>query len=154
MRRHALGIIALLMIITGGVLLLRFGNNNTDWSMTASILLRAGLTMGAVWLAFPQVASLLTKTPRWLLICSVVGMATLVVRPRAILYVGPVLAALAALQFVGYLFTPLKQKPKQGGKRKQRKANAPRRGKGDDKGAPADPSQDPAATPSKSRSES
>lgn len=108
MRRHALGIIALLLISTGGVLLARFGIGETDWSMTASICLRAGLTLGAIWLAFPQVTAILAKIPRWLLLCLVAAVATLVIRPKALLYVGPILAALAALQFVGWLFTPYK----------------------------------------------
>jgi len=115
MRRHALGIIALLMIGTGGMLLLRFGTGNDDWSMTASILLRAGFTMGAVWLALPQVTTLWTKSPRsmrLLLVYAAAALATLAVYSRAIFFVGPVLAALAVMEFIRYLFTPLEPKPR------------------------------------------
>jgi hypothetical protein len=147
MRRHALGIIALLMIAAGVVLLWRIGPGENEWSMTASILLRAGFTMGAVWLALPQVTTLWTKTPRslrLLLVYAMAALVTVVIRPRAILYVGPVLAALAALQFIGYLFTPLKPKPRKPQPKKPRPAQRAENDK------PAGASRHPATTRSES----
>ena len=106
-RHHLLGIIGLAFLTTGIGLLVAYGVNNSQWSMLASICVRVGLTLGALWLAFPQLVDLSTKVPTWLLVTIVIGGLIVIARPRTILYVAPALAAIAVLQFIGWIFKPL-----------------------------------------------
>ena len=116
MRRHALGIIGCLFIVAAIVLLAKFGIDRSTESTLASICLRAGLVLTALWLAFPQLLSLVTRFPPWMIGSLVIGLGALVWRPRSIVVVGPLLGAIAVIQFVGWLFKPLptpdSQKPK------------------------------------------
>jgi hypothetical protein len=89
-----------------------FVHGPSDSDFLASVCLRVGLTLSAIWLAFPQLDELSRRVPPWLLACVGLGLLVVVIRPRAILTIGPVLAVIFALQFVGWLFKPLpKKKP-------------------------------------------
>jgi hypothetical protein len=79
-----------------------------------------------------------------LLVYAAVALATVAVYSRAIFFVGPVLAALAAMEFIRYLFTPLKSKPRKTPPKKPRPAAQA----GNEE--PAGASQDAAATRSES----
>jgi hypothetical protein len=102
-----MGVIACLLL-AAGYLTLRFaGAGESQTSMAASVCIRAGWILGALWLAFPQVTELSTSVSPLMVACLVVGGLIVIARPRAILLVGPVLAALFLLQLVGWLFKPL-----------------------------------------------
>jgi hypothetical protein len=55
---------------------------------------RVGAVLGALWLAYPQLSLL----PRWLLATLLAAMVVISWRPKALLIVLPVLAALALLR--------------------------------------------------------
>ena len=108
-RRHLMGLFGIVFLISGTGLLFLKGANDSQWSMFASICIRVGLMLGAIWLAFPQVVGLAKKFPPWLMVAIVTAGLVVAARPRMILYLGPVVAAIAVLQFVGWLFKPLPQ---------------------------------------------
>jgi hypothetical protein len=118
MRRHALGIISILMLVAGGFALFYFGVDDSQSSMAASICLRAGLVLGAIWLAFPQILQVLARVPPWLVACILLSVMAVIARPKTIILVAPLLAALAVMQFVTWLFKPLPQ-PKRSQRRRQ-----------------------------------
>ena len=117
MRRHILGILSCLLIGSYCVMLLRFGFDETQESWAASICMRIGLVLGTIWLAFPQVLQIFERVSPAIIGFILVGALIVAVRPKAILYIGPVLAAIAFLHFVGWLFKPPppRQPPPRGG---------------------------------------
>ena len=106
-RRHIMGLFGLAFLVGGLVLLLVKGTGDSQWSMFASICIRVGMMLGAIWLAFPQVVGLAKRFPPWLMATVAISGLVVAARPRMILYLGPVVAAIAFLQFVGWLFKPL-----------------------------------------------
>jgi hypothetical protein len=58
-----------------------------------AVSVRAGLVLGALWLALPNVR----RAPRWMLSAVGVLAAVLIVRPRLLLYALPVAAVVAIL---------------------------------------------------------
>ena len=112
-RRHIMGLFGIAFLLSGVGLLAAKGASDSQWSMFASICIRVGLMLNVIWLAFPQVVGLAKRFPPWLM--ATIGVTGLVIaaRPRMIIYLGPVVAAIAVLQFVGWLFKPLPNpKPK------------------------------------------
>jgi hypothetical protein len=93
--------------LSGLVLLLVKGASDSQWSMFASICIRVGLMLGAIWLAFPQMVGLARRFPPWLMATVAISGLVVAARPRLILYLGPVVAAIAFLHFVGWIFKPL-----------------------------------------------
>lgn len=105
MRRILMGILALVFLGAAGAIYLR---GVTDENMfLLSVCQRVGLVLGAMWLAYEQVRKIGQRSPPWLLGCIGLCLLVLVVRPRAILLVAPLLMLVAALQFFGWLFKPL-----------------------------------------------
>jgi hypothetical protein len=107
-RRHGFGIFGLLFLGALGVIVFGYGLSD-ETQFVASICMRVGLVLCAIWLAYPQLEKITQRVPPWMLGCILLGMLVVVVRPRMILYLAPVLAAIAVLQFVGWLFKPLPQ---------------------------------------------
>ena len=106
MRRHTVGIIALLLLVTASYGFAQHGFQGGDISFLWNSCWRMGLVMGAMWLALPQLLNLTRNVSPWLLaLLSLIG-AFLVIRPRSIIFLGPVLLILALLQFFGWLFKP------------------------------------------------
>jgi hypothetical protein len=91
MSRHTLGVVALLLLIVGGIAAVQHPESGAAFS---GACVRVGMVLGAAWLAWPQIASLWKKTPRWLLIATGVGVAVCIVQPLWALAAIPVLAAL------------------------------------------------------------
>ena len=123
MRRAAFGIIAAVLLATAAVLLYEFGASEGRETMIASICLRAGLVLGAVWLAYSQVLSVAKKLSPTVAGIVIVGMLLLVfVRNRYVLFViGPVLIALIVLHLSGHLLRPApRRKRKRQGHKVQR----------------------------------
>ncbi len=58
-----------------------------------AVSVRAGLVLGALWLALPNIR----RAPRWLLSAVGVLAAVLIIRPRLLLYALPVAAVVAFL---------------------------------------------------------
>lgn len=106
-RRHIMGLLGIALLLGGVGLLAAKGVSDSQWSVYASICIRVGLMLSAIWLAFPQVVGLSNRFPPWLI--AAIGVTTLViaVSPKRIVYLGPIIVAIAFLQFVGWLFKPL-----------------------------------------------
>jgi hypothetical protein len=86
MHRPTVGWIALALLFAAIGLRLWYP---TDVSMADSCL-RPALVMGLLWLALPQ----LSQLPRWLTIAVAVAALVVLWRPKALLLVLPILAAL------------------------------------------------------------
>ncbi len=84
---------AALLLLVAGVFLMARPN---DDPYLGAVTLRAGLVLGALWLALPNIR----RTPRWLLAGVGVLAVVIVVRPRLVLYAVPVAAAVAFLASV------------------------------------------------------
>jgi hypothetical protein len=50
-------------------------------------LLRTGLVLGALWLAFPALLTFFTKTPRWILIGLVVAVMLFALQPKLLWWI-------------------------------------------------------------------
>ena len=94
MRRHAIGIIAIVLLIGGVVLVcwpvegqgLFAGLNAACW--------RVGALMAVLWLAYPQIH----RMPAWLWAAIPALAVVLAVRPRWFLIALPIVVALAVLR--------------------------------------------------------
>jgi hypothetical protein len=88
--RPSLGIISLALIV-GGAVLMAWPINGDPYLGAVSV--RAGLVLGALWLALPNIR----RAPHWLLYGVAVLALVLIVRPRLLLYALPVAAVVAFL---------------------------------------------------------
>lgn len=121
MRRHLLGITALLFIAASCGLLFLGEGVALDHPM-AGPMIRIGLVLGALWLALPQLQQLLLRFPPWFL-ATLAGLTLLLcLRPNMARYLLPLAAAIALLQFAGWILKPPTQ-----GKPSHRKRTNPRR---------------------------
>jgi hypothetical protein len=92
--------------------------------MMPGVCLRVGLVLGATWLAYPQLSRVAERFPPWLIGGFLLGALVVLIRPRAIFAVLPILAAIAFLQFLGWLFRPLPDARRAGrNKAKSRRAD-------------------------------
>ncbi len=66
MRRAALGLIAGFLLVIG-VIAWKDAPPGSDREFFVGTCIRAGLVLGALWLALPQLTSLFTGAPRWVL---------------------------------------------------------------------------------------
>ena len=66
MRRAALGLIAGFLLLIGLITWSSAPKTN-DRDLFVGTCVRAGLVLGALWLALPQLQSLLVRAPRWVL---------------------------------------------------------------------------------------
>ena len=99
-----LGILALaLLTVAGGI---SFSGLASEYTPVLSVCLRMGLVLGAIWLAFDQVDEMVRRTPPWLMGGAALCLLVIVVRPRAIVAVAPLLAAAAALHYFGRFLKP------------------------------------------------
>ena len=111
-----MGLLALVFLASGVAGLAIYGTTDSTASAAASVAVRAGALLGALWLALPQLEALFRRFPAWL-IFSVAGAAlVVVVRPRMLIYLLPLLAILAILRFFGWILQPL---PPQTGQKKR-----------------------------------
>jgi hypothetical protein len=106
MRRHALGVLSAMLLLTavGGWWL--YGWQDSQSSVLISVCQRVGLVLGACWLAYPQLVVVLSRTSLWfVLLMSGIGLMILV-RPRSVVILGPAMLLLVVLQFIGWLIKP------------------------------------------------
>ena len=109
-RRHIMGVLGLGFIVAWQVLL--WGYEGSESQTVASVCMRLGLTLSAIWLAFPQVLGLVTKFSKPLNLAFLLGGIIVAFRPQAFILVGPVIAVMAAMEFVKWLFVPPEKKKK------------------------------------------
>ena len=116
-RRRIIGVIALAMLAAAAVLLLFCDGNLAD--MYGSICLRVGMTLGAAWLAFPQILLLSAYCSPKLLLTLLLGGIVVIARPRTFPIVALLIAAVAVLELAGWLLKPFRppDKPPQGNDR-------------------------------------
>ncbi len=100
MRRHALGIVALLFLI-GWAGLLAFAPETSANQLVAGSAMRIGLVLGALWLALPQLIQIKAKVPGWLLGSLAAAGLIIAVRPSLAVYVLVVLVVFGVIQATG-----------------------------------------------------
>ncbi len=104
MRRLLLGILAFVLLATAGGIFLSGAAH--EYTLVLSAALRMGLVLGALWLAFDQVQEIFRRTPPWLLGGIALCLLVIVVRPRALVAVAPLIASAAALHYFGKFLKP------------------------------------------------
>jgi hypothetical protein len=83
------------------------------------------MVLSAIWLAYPQLKQIAQRVPPWMIACIALAVLIIVVRPKAIFALAPVLAAIAVLQFFGWLFKPLPQKKRSASRSGKAKVQKP-----------------------------
>lgn len=90
-RRHAIGLIALVLLATGGILHWRTNGSSGAMHDLRAACLRIGPLMAAIWLAYPQ----LRRVPVWLWYTLPVVVLALALRPKWLLVLVPLIAVVA-----------------------------------------------------------
>jgi hypothetical protein len=113
-RRHALGILALVLLAAAAGLLLGFvpGLDENLADMYGSMCLRIGMTLGAAWLAFPQIMALTDWCSPRLLLTLAIGLVVVVVRPKTFPLIVLLVGFVAVLEVVGWFLRPLRSSGK------------------------------------------
>ncbi|MEA1952151.1 MAG: hypothetical protein U9N87_12255 [Planctomycetota bacterium] len=93
MRRHAIGVIALVLLAFAGVLWLWPNEGNTFLGLEAACW-RVGALMGVLWVAYTDVQ----RIPAWLLGIVPPLVVLLAWKPRSFLVVAPIILAIAILR--------------------------------------------------------
>lgn len=110
-RRLGLGVFAIALFVAAGVLWFARPNENSSFVETfRNSAFRGGFVVAALWLAYPQLVQLVKRFAPSTILGAIVVLAVLVIRPRAIIYVAPILGALLVLKLIRWLFAPLPQK--------------------------------------------
>jgi hypothetical protein len=106
MRRHALGILAILLLMVAVYGWITYGLTDSEANVIFNTCERIGLVFGVTWMAYPQLVRVASKTSaRFVLLMAGIGLIILV-RPKSIFILGPVMLILAGLQFVGWIMKP------------------------------------------------
>lgn len=94
MNRTAVGLISLILLLTGLLLFIFKPGDQSDMWMSACV--RVGFMLAVVWLAHPQ----LSYAPRWFLFIAVAGVAVLLVikQPRTLIMLAVIFTILARLR--------------------------------------------------------
>lgn len=100
MQRTILGILAA-GLIAAGLYLLQLGSKEGPVEMAAALLLRAGMVLGAVWLALPQLRQLGRRTSPWVLKVAGALLLLVVFGRRYVLVIGPLVALYVGIEVVG-----------------------------------------------------
>jgi uncharacterized membrane protein len=109
-----MGIIAVLLLTAAAVLLLGvpLGLDKNLATMYGSICLRAGLTLGAAWLAFRQIQTLIACCSPRLLLTLVLGGMIVIVRPKTLPIIALLVAVVLVLEVLGWMLKPLRSSGK------------------------------------------
>lgn len=108
-RRHALGVVALVLLVSAPVLFFRydlFGFEANVGEVASSICMRVGLTLGALWLAFPQILAIKSKYPPRLLLAVLGGSFVVIAYPRSFPIVLVLVALIGAVEALGWFLKP------------------------------------------------
>lgn len=87
-KRQMLGLLALAMLV-GGVAIYLAGVVAASFASLSGPLLRAGLVLGALWLAWPQLGRIVTRIPQWLAVGFAVILFVGIIRPRFLFVIVP-----------------------------------------------------------------
>lgn len=107
LRRHLIGILSLAALLGAGAARW-WGNGDAQTTFVSSISLRLGIMLGTIWLAYPQLQSLAAHVSPTGLLLTVAGLLIVVIRPRAALWIVPLLVVVGVL---GWLRRFLKRPP-------------------------------------------
>ena len=113
MRRATVGIIALVLVGIAGYGFARHGFDDGTASFFWNSCWRIGLVLGAVWLALPNLLERGSGASPLVLTLAVAIGLVIVVRPRAIIFLWPVLLILGVVQFGRWLANPPRTKTAQ-----------------------------------------
>ena len=105
MRRHAVGVIALLML-GFGIGLWIWPPSGGGAAFAHGMCLKVGLVLGAVWLAWPQ----LERLPPWLFGAVFVLIMAITIRPRVTLALLPYAAMVVPLLLLLHVLRPTRRK--------------------------------------------
>jgi hypothetical protein len=94
MRRHAVGLIALLLLVTGAGLWIWSPDSEGAAQMAMLACLKVGVLMTVLWTAYRDVERL----PAWLVAVFPLLLAILAIRPRWFVFMLPLVIALAILR--------------------------------------------------------
>ena len=106
MRRAAVGILALIMLGIASYGFVRYGLDDGEVSFFWSSCLRIGLVLGAVWLALPNLLERRSDASPLFITLVVTIVLAIAVRPRAGIFLLPILLILAVAQFGRWLVKP------------------------------------------------
>jgi hypothetical protein len=101
-------VLALLLVGHAIAFLLLYDTNVGQ--MVGTICLRVGLTLGAIWLAFPQIVAITSKWPPRLILAIAVGAVIVIARPKTFPIVLVVVAIVGAMEVFGWLLKPPPEK--------------------------------------------
>jgi hypothetical protein len=104
-KRRLLGVVSIALLISAAVLLLGYDGNQTR--LFGSAFFRAGLTLSAMWLAFPQVLALSEKFPPRLWLAILLGGMMIVIRPKSLPIVVLIIFGITVLEIAGWVLKPL-----------------------------------------------
>ena len=76
-----------------------------------TICLRTGLTMGAIWLAFPQILTIAAKWPPRLIIAILLGSIIVIAKPKTFPLVLVVVALVGVMEVIGWFLKPARTEP-------------------------------------------
>lgn len=102
-RRIILGILAVVLIICGLMGLYFRGDSQGALYVVSSAMWRVGLTLGTLWLAFPQLASFFRRWPPILVGGYAFGLLTIAMAPKSRVVILPAALILTFLHIFGYL---------------------------------------------------
>ena len=111
MRRHLLGILGVSALI-GWVALYFSGSNETSQAL-AGACLKGGLIFTAMWLAYPQIQSMMDRTPKWFFYALIGSVVAVSVRRELLILVVPLVIVFLILEGWKWLMTPPKKRKKQ-----------------------------------------
>ncbi len=94
MRRHAVGLIALVLLLIGAILWIGSPENEGAGQMAMLACVKIGVLMGVLWTAYRDVERL----PAWLVATFPLLLAILAVRPRWFVFLLPLVISLAILR--------------------------------------------------------
>lgn len=108
-RRRVIGGLALVMLVAGGVAYFTSVGEETLGSASAhafatAALVRVGLVLGALWLAWDSLRRPAKWLPPGLAVAGVIGIVVVAAQPRLLLAIGPALGVLGVLSAVMRVF--------------------------------------------------
>jgi hypothetical protein len=109
-RRRLLGVFALILLGWAAFMFLQAKDKSQFEVMLQASLLRGGLLVAAVWLAYPQLLGLQAKLPTRTVVIGSLLVGILVVQPKLFVIVGPLLLAYGLAQIVRWVLAPLPQR--------------------------------------------
>jgi hypothetical protein len=109
-RRRLLGVFALILLGGAAVMFLRQEDKSQFEVMLQASLLRGGLLVAAVWLAFPQLMGLQAKLPTRTMVIGSLLVGVVVIRPSLVVIVGPILLAYGIAKCARWVLAPFPQR--------------------------------------------